>query len=73
MGYLLPDTPLLSVDEYVRERDGGAGIEAARALGSDGTIAELVAAGLRGRGGAGFPAGRTWESIRSGGADAGQR
>lgn len=73
MGYLLPDTPLLSVDEYVRERDGGAGIEAARALGSDGTIAELVAAGLRGRGGAGFPAGRKWESIRAGGADAGQR
>ena len=30
MGFLLPDTPLLSLDEYVRERDGGAGIEAAR-------------------------------------------
>lgn len=73
MGYLLPDTPLLSLDEYVRERDGGAGIEAARALGSDGTIAELSAAGLRGRGGAGFPAGRKWESIRAGGPDAGQR
>ena len=73
MGFLLPDIPLLSLDEYVREHDGGAGIEAARALGRDGTIAELSAAGLRGRGGAGFPAGRKWESIRAGGPEAGQR
>ncbi len=73
MGYLLPDAPLLSLDEYVRERDGGAGIEAARALAADGTIAEIAAAGLRGRGGAGFPAGRKWESIRAGGPDVGDR
>ena len=73
MGHLLPDSPILSFDEYVRARDGGAGIEAARALRSEGTIAELLAAGLRGRGGAGFPVGRKWESIRSGGAEAGQR
>jgi NADH-quinone oxidoreductase subunit F len=73
MGHLLPDSPILSFDDYVRARDGGAGIEAARALRSEGTIAELLAAGLRGRGGAGFPVGRKWESIRSGGAEAGQR
>ena len=47
MGHLLPDTPILSFDEYVRERDGGAGIEAARTLRSDGTIAELLATGLQ--------------------------
>jgi NADH-quinone oxidoreductase subunit F len=73
MGYLLPDTPLSSLDEYVGGRDGGAGLQAARALTSDGTIAELTAAGLRGRGGAGFPAGRKWESIRAGGTEVGDR
>jgi NADH-quinone oxidoreductase subunit F len=73
MNHLLPDAALASLDAYVDERDGGAGIEAARALAADGTIAELTAAGLRGRGGAGFPAGRKWESIRAGGEEAGQR
>lgn len=73
MPYLLPDAPLGSIDEYVDARDGGAGIEAALALGSEGTIAEITAAGLRGRGGAGFPAGRKWESIRAGGPEAGDR
>jgi NADH-quinone oxidoreductase subunit F len=70
---LLPDVPFASFDEYVAAHDGGAGLEAARALGPDGVIDELTAAGLRGRGGAGFPSGPKWASIRGGGPEAGDR
>ncbi len=44
-----------------------------RGLGADGVLDVVDAAGLRGRGGAGFPAGRKWASIRSGGAEVGER
>jgi [NiFe] hydrogenase diaphorase moiety large subunit len=40
----------------------GAAIAAALARGADGTIAELKASGLRGRGGAGFGTGTKWEA-----------
>ncbi len=70
---LLPDLPFGSYDEYESARDGGAGLAAARRLGPEATISALSASGLRGRGGAGFPAGRKWASIRAGGADAGDR
>jgi NADH-quinone oxidoreductase subunit F len=73
VGYLLPDAPLDSFAEYARDRDGGRGLDAARKLGADGVIDELTAAGLRGRGGAGFPAGRKWASIRGGGSEVGDR
>jgi NADH-quinone oxidoreductase subunit F len=73
MGYLLPDIPFRSWTDYERAHGGGTGIDAARALGPDGVIDELAAAGLRGRGGAGFPAGRKWASIRAGGAEVGDR
>jgi NADH:ubiquinone oxidoreductase subunit F (NADH-binding) len=46
---------------------GGSGLERARSLGSDGVIAELTRSGLRGRGGAGFPTGVKWASVRDGG------
>jgi formate dehydrogenase iron-sulfur subunit len=55
---LLPTAPLLSFADYARDHDGGAGLEAARSAGPDAVIAALEASGLRGRGGAGFPAGR---------------
>ena len=42
---------------------GGAGLEAALKLGSVGTIDELDASGLRGRGGAGFPTGAKWRTV----------
>jgi NADH-quinone oxidoreductase subunit F len=43
-----------------------------KALGSDPeeVITEIETSGLRGRGGAGFPAGRKWRLARSGGSDA---
>jgi NADH-quinone oxidoreductase subunit F len=70
---LLPEAPFLSFDEYVRAHDGGAGLTAARALGPEEAIAVITASGLRGRGGAGFPTGRKWASIRAGGDQAGAR
>jgi NADH:ubiquinone oxidoreductase subunit F (NADH-binding) len=64
---LLPAAPLADVDEFLTA-GGGRGIEAARRLGPAGTIDEVLAAGVRGRGGAGFPAARKWQSVRDGGS-----
>lgn len=63
---VLPEYPLESLAEYVAIGGGGA-LEKFRTLGPDGVIAELTRAGLRGRGGAGFPTGTKWRSIRNGG------
>jgi NADH-quinone oxidoreductase subunit F len=70
---LLPPTPIRSLAEYEDRFDGGAGLARARAIGADAVVAELTASGLRGRGGAGFPAGRKWGSIRAGGPEVGDR
>lgn len=70
---LLPETPFTSFDAYARDANGGAGLESARRIGPDETIRTITDAGLRGRGGAGFPAGRKWGSIRSGGSEVGER
>jgi len=42
---------------------GGDGLTAARELGPEATIEVLEAAGLRGRGGAGFPTGTKWRTV----------
>jgi NADH-quinone oxidoreductase subunit F len=60
--FLLHDTPIASIDDYL-ERGGGAGIARAVAIGPRAVIAELDRSGLRGRGGAGFPTGRKWRSV----------
>ncbi len=69
---LLSGDPVRSLQEH-RRRGGMEGYEAARMLGSDGVIDELAAAGLRGRGGAGFPVALKWRSIAAGGPGSGER
>ncbi len=53
----------LSLDDY-RAHGGMAGLERARALSTDNVLQEIVTSGLRGRGGAGFPTGIKWRTVR---------
>ena len=57
---ILAGAPVASLEEYL-QRGGGSALTRALELGSVATIVEVSAAGLRGRGGAGFPAGRKWD------------
>lgn len=59
---LLPDAPITSVDQYL---ESGGGISLGKALSlARAEITEVVAeAGLRGRGGAGFPAAAKWRGL----------
>ena len=58
----------LSLDDY-RRHGGLAGLNQAIALGPQRTIEEVVASGLRGRGGAGFPTGIKWRTVAGVSAD----
>lgn len=60
---LLPDAPIPSADAYI-ERGGGRGLATARERSADDVIEEVRRSGLRGRGGAGFPTGMKWRTIR---------
>jgi NADH-quinone oxidoreductase subunit F len=62
--YLLPSEPVTSVAGW-RALGGGDGLDAARRLGAEFTVDEITVAGLRGRGGGGFPTGRKWSGIRA--------
>jgi NADH-quinone oxidoreductase subunit F len=53
--------PISSFEEYLKRR-GGRGIEAASDMASADIIATIRAAGLRGRGGAGFPTAIKWQT-----------
>ena len=59
---VLPEQPVLGMQQYV---DAGGGRRPRRrpSARADGVIEHLLAAGLRGRGGAGFPTGRKWETV----------
>lgn len=52
----------LSLEDYAAT-GGWAGLDRARAIGSEAILAEVVQSGLRGRGGAGFPAGIKWQTV----------
>jgi NADH:ubiquinone oxidoreductase subunit F (NADH-binding) len=60
---VLHPVPLNSFAEY-RKAHGGDGLRAAVERGPDAIISEVAASGLRGRGGAGFPTGRKWRTVR---------
>jgi NADH-quinone oxidoreductase subunit F len=60
--FLLPVSPLSSVDDY-RAFGGGRGLARAQELGPEQTIQEISLSGLRGRGGAGFRTGRKWDTL----------
>ncbi|MEP7047276.1 MAG: NADH-ubiquinone oxidoreductase-F iron-sulfur binding region domain-containing protein [Ilumatobacteraceae bacterium] len=61
---VLPPVPYDTIESYV-DAGGGKGLTAARAVSADVVIDELAASGLRGRGGAGFPTGEKWRTIKS--------
>jgi NADH:ubiquinone oxidoreductase subunit F (NADH-binding) len=63
---LLTDAPA-SLDDY-RRSGGGAGLDIALGAWPEAVIEEVARSGLRGRGGAGFPTGEKWRSVRSVGA-----
>ena len=52
----------VSWDDYIAH-GGGQGLARARALGAKATLDAVTASGLRGRGGAGFPAGIKWRTV----------
>ncbi|MDP8959250.1 MAG: NADH-quinone oxidoreductase subunit F [Actinomycetota bacterium] len=62
-GFLLPGEPLTSLDDY-RELGGGEGLRLAYEMGPQAVAEEVRAAGLRGRGGAGFPTGIKWQGLQ---------
>lgn len=61
--FLLPAQPITSVEEYLETEIGGKGYLKAKELGSNRVIEEISTAGLRGRGGGGFPTGKKWAGI----------
>jgi formate dehydrogenase iron-sulfur subunit len=58
----------LSLDDYYAS-EGWLGLAKAREMGVEATIATVITSGLRGRGGAGFPAGIKWQTVARANAD----
>jgi NADH:ubiquinone oxidoreductase subunit F (NADH-binding) len=61
---LIPTEPYVTWDAY-RAANGGSAIARARAKKPEAVLEELKRSGLRGRGGAGFPAGVKWASVKN--------
>jgi formate dehydrogenase iron-sulfur subunit len=58
----------LSLDDY-RRHGGLSGLTRALTLGPEATVEQVLASGLRGRGGAGFPTGIKWRTVAGTQAD----
>jgi NADH-quinone oxidoreductase subunit F len=69
---LLPEQPFATLGDYLAA-GGGVGLRAARERGPDWVIEQIDAAGIRGRGGAGFTTAQKWRSVRGGGPQLGAR
>lgn len=61
-GRVLPLEPLADLDAYVA-RGGGRAVDVARRVEPEAVISTITDAGLRGRGGAGFPTGTKWAAV----------
>jgi formate dehydrogenase iron-sulfur subunit len=57
-----------SLEDY-RDHDGYKGLQRALAIGPQSIVEEVTQSGLRGRGGAGFPAGIKWKTVADAVAD----
>lgn len=62
--HALVEEPIITLDAYI-EAGGLRGLTAAIDAGADATIELIESAGIRGRGGAGFPTGRKWRSLKT--------
>ncbi len=67
---VLNPKPVPTLDDYVRRFAGGTGLEEARAMSPEQVMDVVAAAGLRGRGGAGFPTAIKWRTVRENRSDA---
>jgi len=67
--FVTVNSPISSLERYRELADGGAALKAARAMSPDELIGLITTAGLRGRGGAGFPTGVKWRTVRDNQSD----
>lgn len=63
--WLVPSEPYKNYDEYLSEYEDCSPLLKARDMGGSQVIKELKKAGLRGRGGAGFPTWQKWNALRN--------
>jgi len=61
---VLNPKPVPTLVDYIERFAGGEGLRRARAQSPEAVIEVVSSAGLRGRGGAGFPTGRKWRTVR---------
>jgi NADH:ubiquinone oxidoreductase subunit F (NADH-binding) len=62
--WLIPETPYESYEQYL-EQTGENAVAKAYRMSPDDVLEEVQRAGLRGRGGAGFPAGIKWKTLKN--------